>query len=488
MENVKSFEEITEDRIGFGRYQYYLMILLGIIFLSDGMEMTALSLIIPLLKKEWGISEGLIGTLGSVMFLGLFLGSLVSGFVTDKLGRKRTLEVISLVQFILGVYSTTINNVYIFLFIRGIFGFILGYVIPLVPTMCAEIIPMNLRGKVTVVINTIFSVGQFLAAIISYFCLSNLSSGNWRLLLLICSIPPILVWYGCVKYLRESPRFIILKDNNIDDGIKILNEIGRINKGDNFKEFNESDKISLKIWKEQMNNMHHNFDDVFMNFKKLFSKTNNYRLITTCMWIAWFGINFVCYGLIFILPLFLNEWDLQRQSEKKTTEGIISFIITSLGEGASGILAYFLVDTHTFGRKYSLTLAQVCSSLSCLLAYFISFEYGFLLISVLTIGRFFAKMCFAVIYPFTAEIYPTSIRTLGVGMSSAFGRVAGCIMPLIAVKLFYIDKYLPFISFFVVGIFGLAGTLSIPHDTRGKYLDMHDVKNEKSQELRKDLL
>lgn len=72
---IKSFEELTEDRIGFGRYQYIIITLLGIIFLADGIEMSAISLIFPLLKAEWNISEAMQAWIGSVLFIGFFFSA-----------------------------------------------------------------------------------------------------------------------------------------------------------------------------------------------------------------------------------------------------------------------------------------------------------------------------------------------------------------------------------------------------------------------------
>jgi MFS family permease len=475
---MKSFEEISEERIGFGKYQYIVMILLGTIFLADGIEMSALTLIIPLLKAEWNISEDLQGLLGSVMFLGLFFGSLVSGLITDIYGRKRSLEYITLIQFFLGIYTITITNVYMFLFIRGIFGFMLGYVVPLVPTLCAELIPMEIRGKTTVVVNTMFSIGQFLAGVIAYFCLDNLSSGNWRLMLLFCSFPPLLVWFGSYWYLIESPRYIVVKDG-VEKGIEVLNQIGKMNKGDSFQEFNMgNDYRQIKQWRDCITQKHgEEIHNSIEKLRSLFNSKNNTRLITICMWTTWFCINFVFYGVVFILPFFLNELDKERVKEHKNSDGITSLIITTLGEGASGILAYFLVDHPIFGRKNSLALAQLISSVCCLFSYFLNSNYVTLLICFLTVGRFFAKMCFAVIYPLTAEIYSTHLRTIGIGMASAIGRVAGCIMPLISIKLFYSNIYLPFLLYFFFGTIGLISTYLIPYDTLGLHLDMNSNRN-----------
>jgi putative MFS transporter len=477
---MKSFETLTEERIGFGAYQYRVIVILGLIFIADGIEMSAISLIFPILKKEWDISESLQALIGAALFVGFFFGSLISGVLTDRIGRKRSLEWASLIQFILGVYSTTIQNSYIFLIVRGLFGFLLGYVVPIVPTLCAELIPMRSRGKVTVIINALFSVGQFLATIFAWFFLSSLSSGNWRGMLLFCSFPPLIVWYGSMKYLKESPPFIIVK-YDLQTGIDLLNQIGDINKPDTYIPFTEKDVQDFQKWKQNTTNEKESSEkNILSDILTLISPI--FRRITLSMWLSWFGINFVLYGLIFILPFFLNEID----NSQKKSDGLSSLIITTLGEGISGLIAYFLVDSPIFGRKYSLALGQFISSLCCLISLFISTENLMTLVFTLSLGRLFAKMCFSIIYPLTAEIYPTQYRTLGIGLASAFGRIAGCIMPFLAIKLFYFNIYSPFFSFFIFGSVGLIGTILLPYDTRGRYLDLK-ASNELSS-LRNSLI
>jgi putative MFS transporter len=463
----KTFEELTESRLGFGRFQYRILCLLGIIFIADGIELSVMSLILPLLKNQWEIDENLQGLLGSVMFLGLMLGSVCSGLWTDKLGRKATLQYLSLLQFFLGIYSSTINSVYLFLFIRGAFGFLLGFQIPLIPTLCAELIPLEKRGRMTVIINGLFSIGQVIAVLIASICLEDLSSGNWRLMLFICSLPPILVYIGCYKYMLESPRLVIIK-GNITEGINILNNIQMINNEENdiFQKFNfEKDYEVLERWRETTQE---NLTDenILTKLYCLFNKTNNNFRITICLWINWFSNNFLAYGLVFILPFFLNALD----SSGNKHSSIGNLIITTTGELLGSAIGYFMIDIPMFGRKYSLAIGELISSLCCLLTFFVKTDSLFL-ITLIFLSRCFAKLCFGIMYPFTAELYSTNIRTLGVGLSSAIGRISACLMPIITIKLFYINIYHPFLIFFFVGVCGFFATLFIPHDTTNKSLD-----------------
>ena len=85
----KTFEELIKSRIFFGKYEKLVIFILGFIFIADGIEVSALSLILPILREEWEISENLQGLMGTMLFLGLFLGSFFAGMFTDKLGRTR---------------------------------------------------------------------------------------------------------------------------------------------------------------------------------------------------------------------------------------------------------------------------------------------------------------------------------------------------------------------------------------------------------------
>jgi MFS family permease len=465
--NTLSYEGITEKRITYGRYQYIVIFVLGLIFVSEGIELCALTLIMPILQVEWNIDTNLQGLLGTVLFIGFMFGSALSGLLIDRIGRKETLQYVSLMQFFIGVYTSFMNNIYVFLILRAIVGFLLGAIVPLIPTLCAELIPIDRRGKITVTINSLFSVGQFIGALIGYLTLNSLSNGNWRRMLLICSVPPIFVWYGTIKYLKESPMFVILK-SEINVGVEILNEIGRINLGPSFKDFTENEISNLQKWKDNNSKIK---IDYIESIKVIFGP--KYNNITILMWINWFCITYVFYGIVFILPFFLNSRDRILNHDKVEKDGLANLMLTALGEGSSGILAYFLIETHTFGRKNTLALSHAMAMLSSLIVIFTDLESSFTLMFFLTTGRFFSKMCFAVMYPFIAELYPTYLRILGIGMSSAFGRIASCIMPIVSIRLFYLNIFSPYLTYFFFSLLGLIATLLIPYDTRGKFLDMH---------------
>lgn len=483
-----SFEQIIEDRVSFGSYQKTIIFLMSFIIMSDGIEISALSIILPILKTEWGVSEDLQGLMGSILFFGILVGSLLNGFLTDKIGRKQSLTYISFIQFLLGIFSAFIDNLFVFIIIRGIFGILLGFVVPLVPALVVEWTPTEKRGKILVIVTSFFSFGQLLSIIIAWFCLKDLGEGNWRLMLIICSFPLLLVWFGCYKFLLESPRYtMIYKD--ISSGIDILNEVILYNErksnlgfGSKARKFSlENDYAIFKNWIDIMKaDFLGNTKENFFLHKLKEILHGRYLKITIGLWTAWFCINFAAYGILFILPFLLDE--IEKGSVINQKNGLLTMFITTLGEASSGFLAYFIIEIPQFGRKNSLIISQAITAICTFFLFVLPITNNLIVIGFLTISRFFAKVCFTFIYPLTAEIYPTIVRTMGLGSSSAFGRVSACLMPFILIKLFYINIYYPFGMIFLFSLLGILGTYMIPYDTRGRYLDV--VKeNEVGQEL-----
>ncbi|XP_072018665.1 organic cation transporter protein-like [Amphiura filiformis] len=84
------------------------------------------------------------------------------------------------------------------------------------------------------------------------------------------------------------------------------------------------------------------------------------------------------------------------------------------------------------------------------------------------IGKFCAKASFCIVYIHSAEIYPTPVRSIGMGISSMASRVGGILSPLITVLG---DYWLPLPSI-IIGCFAvLAGLLALLlPETRGKNL------------------
>src|SRR5688500_15267580 len=82
-----TFEDAIRE-VGFGRFQTKLMVLCGLGWAADSMEVLLISFVIPAVGKEWNLNPSQFGRVGTAVFLGMLVGGLVWGRVSALMGRK----------------------------------------------------------------------------------------------------------------------------------------------------------------------------------------------------------------------------------------------------------------------------------------------------------------------------------------------------------------------------------------------------------------
>jgi len=458
------FDKVLEDKIGFGKYQYYLYFFIGFVMIADGSEMTALSILLPVLQTEWGVSSAQQGALGTALFIGVFLGSICSGLVADRFGRRKTLMYVSFVQFWFGIFSAFVNSVFLFIIIRGLFGLMIGFTIPIAPTMASELTPTAFRGKGIAIVNFCFTIGKIYSVIMAKFTLSSLVTGNWRLMLFLSSIPSLIVSYGAWRYIKESPRYLLVS-NRIDEGIEALDEIGRLNKETAYSPITEVEKTAFIQYQQE------NFSTQDMySFKSLWSA--NYKTITTCLWVIWYLMQFIEMGIIFILPFIINA--ISGETNSTGTKGLNDMIFTVLMETPSIFVSLSIIEKEKFGRKGSI-IAMMSLVLTLFILMFIFPLSSFVFLIALV--KLSQKIAYGMLYPLTTELYPTTMRIPGFSFSTAFGRLGAATMPSVVLALFNMGPLMPIFGFGVLAACIIFACYMIPYDTRGVDLDKKVKRN-----------
>ena len=137
-----------------------------------------ISLLIPLLENEWKLTGDQLSLIGSFIFFGFMIGSLVSGPIADRFGRKKPLIIAMIAITIAGFCSAIVPNFESLLTVRAIFGFFVGIVAPLSSTYQAEITPLELRGKLLVIVSVAWTFGELITLLVAYLTLQDLNHGN----------------------------------------------------------------------------------------------------------------------------------------------------------------------------------------------------------------------------------------------------------------------------------------------------------------------
>lgn len=220
-ESVTVESELTH--IGFGRFHYLALCILGLANASDAVELLCLSFILPLLDgtaskcsigdggedigaNSGGYTSSSKALLSSGIFLGMLVGGLVFGLGADSWGRRRTLSLSLAINAFFGLLSASTPNFSVLFVSRVCAGFGVGGSIPGVFTLAAELLPSKGRGFWLSTVAWWWMVGSIYAAGLAWILL-GLMCLHWQWYAALCTIPAALA-SALVLILPESPRFL----------------------------------------------------------------------------------------------------------------------------------------------------------------------------------------------------------------------------------------------------------------------------------------
>ncbi|MGC4111643.1 MAG: MFS transporter [Nocardioides sp.] len=171
----------------------------------DGYDLGIISVVVPLIVAQYGLSAVEEGLLGAASLAGIFFGGPIFGFLTDRYGR-RLIFVADLVAFVLlGALQGVVTNDTELLVLRFLLGFAIGAEYAIGQTMLAEFVPSANRGALLSTLQTAW-YGGFLLAVVVAYTLKDLGV-DWRWILATGAIPGI-VTLLLRQGLPESPRWL----------------------------------------------------------------------------------------------------------------------------------------------------------------------------------------------------------------------------------------------------------------------------------------
>ncbi|MEA2740693.1 MAG: hypothetical protein QOH05_4000 [Acetobacteraceae bacterium] len=199
------------DRLPWSQFHLLVVVALGITWVLDGLEVTIVGSIGPILKDKQtlGLTDQEIGSVAACYVAGSVAGALVFGWLTDRFGRRLIFNV-TLGIYLLGVLCSAFAwNFWTFAAFRCLTGLGIGGEYAAINSAIDELIPARLRGRVDLIVNGSYWAGAAIGAAGSLLLLSGRLVGidlGWRLGFGIGA-----VLGGFILFLRrfvpESPRW-----------------------------------------------------------------------------------------------------------------------------------------------------------------------------------------------------------------------------------------------------------------------------------------
>jgi AAHS family 4-hydroxybenzoate transporter-like MFS transporter len=392
--------DVTEaiEQAPFGGFQLLILVLCAWIALLDGFDTQAIAYVAPVIAEQWGIAMSGFGPIFGVGLAGLTVGAFILSPAADRFGRK---SIILLSVLLFGIFAvitsraTTLNELLIYRFLTGL-G--LGGAMPNIIALTSEYAPKRMRAILIAVMFCGFPLGSTIGGVISA---PLISSFGWQSVFLLGGILPLVTLVALFIWLPESIRYLVARgvtDKSVAQLLARLDPAIRQNAESRY--------------------VIHGPPAVGFPVTKLFQEGR--AAMTTLLWVAFFMNLLVMYFLVNWMPSLL------RASGLPLNVAILSTAVLNAGGVVGAIVLARFIDRAdpylVLGGAYSasaLFIAAIAMGAGNIWTLMIAtFLTGFGVVGA-QIGM----------NALAAGLYPTSIRSTGVGWALGVGRIGSILGP-----------------------------------------------------------
>ena len=380
-----------------GRFQLKVIILCGLVVLFDGLDTQVVGYLGPALSAEWNIPREQLGPVFSASLVGLMVGLLVIGSVSDRLGRRVSI-LLSVTLFsvftLLTAFAQGVGDLMIWRFMAGI-G--LGGAMPNALALTGEYCPKRLKATLVIIMFCGFSLGSIMGGLIAA---SLLETFGWRAVFLTGAALPMLLLPFLFLYLPESLQFLLQKKSGTKAARKIL--------------------LKLDPGLELDSELHTAQEKLPpVPLADLFSENRGQG--TLMLWTVFFMNLMVFYFLQNWLPTIFTDAGLNQQN------AVLMSTLISVGGIVAGIISGPLMDR--FNPYLVLAVLYVTGAFCVALI-------GAAPVTLLAVVTFAAGFCVSgaqkSVNALAVIFYPTRVRSTGVGWALGIGRFGSILGPVLA--------------------------------------------------------
>uniref|UniRef100_A0A0A1XIU6 Solute carrier family 22 member 21 n=2 Tax=Zeugodacus cucurbitae TaxID=28588 RepID=A0A0A1XIU6_ZEUCU len=326
--------------------------------------------------------------------LGVATGGILSGYLSDKFGRKKMLFISAVLQTIFGIALYFPKSLEMFLLLRALLGLVSVSVTYAGLILAIEYVDGKWR--------TIAGMYNLFPLPISYMLIAGIAylTQDYQRLQLCIGIPGIFLcflWF----VVPESPRWLLVK-GRIADVKTIVERAAKFNG----RQLPSDYESMLKPPPQE---------DSSQNCISLFN-SGYLRCVTICFLCIWFTMNLVYYGLILNMSSFGGNVYLNSALAglvEIPAIAIAMYIITKVGKK-------WLFCATFFGTSIACCCAAITEG---------NDDQLWLKITFLMIGKFTISAGNTIMPVYTAELYPTAIRNVGVGACNVAAGAALILTP-----------------------------------------------------------
>lgn len=382
------------DRLPVTRYQILWIVLLGLGYLIETFDNIVFSYVAPSIRSEWHLSIAEVGIVSSAVFVGMFIGAIAGGRLSDRFGRRPVLIWASAFYAATSVMSALAPNFGVLITSRVLTGLGVQAATGVIMVYVSEMFPKASRGRFF----TVMTFFGFVAAPLTSataLVITPLGAGSWRWMFVL-GAGGLLVAIAVAMGMPETVRWLVLNGHEAEaDALVGKLEATAARRGD-LPPVESAPPMARQG-----------------SFRELFKREYVRRLVVLGSTFAL--LVFCLYGFVSWVPTVL----IGRGMSETAALGAASII--TLGSLATPIILYAIADRVE--RKTALLLWGWVGGAAFMV-------FGFAAnTTVVIVAGFIAQVSLSgattSFYTYIPEVFPTEVRGVGSGTVNGIARIAG---------------------------------------------------------------
>jgi putative MFS transporter len=394
------------NRLPVTSFHRRLLWVLGFIFFFDMANINTFSYAAPAIMKYWHVPISTIAILNSATFTGMFFGATAAGWMSDRVGRKRTLLLTTLWYAGFSLLNAIVwepTGLFVTRLLTGV-GVSAMTVVGI--AYISEIFPARVRGAYQ---GWIMAIGLSGVPATAYVARAfvPMAPWGWRVVFIWGALAILFpLFYGV---LEESPRWYE-NQGRFDEADAVLDRI--------------ETRVSSEVGKLPAIA---ESSDLSLSSGGTRGKFSSVSLPRTALLVStWVFVTVGFFGFTSWVPTLLvaHGFSLVHSLAWSSTMSLTAI--------PGALLAGLIADR--IDRKWSTTIVAIVIA-ACGVAYGLTFRVG-LIIAFGMLIELFIHTFMPLMYSYTAESFPSEIRNTGTGLSYGAGRLANVFSPLLIAFVF----------------------------------------------------
>ena len=381
----------------------------------DGMDVMVISYTAPNIAKEWAVKSSALGIVFSMGLMGMAIGAMLLAPRADIIGRRNMILICAVLMGACVFTTQFAQSKEQMIFFRIISGIGIGGMLASTATLASEYAPKKNKDFWISFVMSGYPIGAVLSGMVAA---QVIPAEGWRAMFRLAGIATVLTLPIIYLFLSESLIFLLETQPS-----NALNRANAILTKMNAAPISELPPIQIK--------------NKQASISSLFSE--NRRDATLQLWVAIF--------MAFSALYFLTMWIPKLASSAGMSESLAIYAGTVFNSGAFfGIVSQGYLSDKFGLRKVIFYYLVSTAVLMCVFGFF----NGSSMVLIILFGLlgFGIQGGFIGLYAVAARLYPTEIRTTGIGAAIGLGRIGAIVGPLLGG--FLIDAGLSMTNNFII--------------------------------------